>query len=636
MTRGGAFGQTPAPPPPSAPPGSAPGAPPAAPPLPATATATGQFQQPAPTQTNQSPLLQQCLQQVQQPPPQPLAHTAPQMQNQLAAPQHPAPPPPPPHVPQTQPQPQQQQPQAPPVPVATGLQNQLVQCLPGDLSDAPNPHSGMALIKAIRSHDISEARLSLQQRADANFVDMGPSRMTPLHHALEVGGNIDAVNLLLMARANVNAGTATQETPLHLAVQHYMTVPPLVIRMLLCNNAGLEIPDVSGVTPMSRIRTISMVPGASGNEDATNRIRQILDEVSDFPTIDIGVLDRQEKVQSAQFANLQNDKIIFNTETSIGAYNVEQKRIVFMKKLKQMTATSVIKHISVNPELGTLVVVCLETLEQETGPPKMQNVFIIWPNGKLQEEPLRLNIAVDSVPQVPSLSSCAILSRTRGPQLLLSRLVDGKLFSWHLSKTRTQLVGESQLTSKAGLVAVSDDGCWIAAAVHMDGGCHVHVWSYGSTSGLRLEPVVIFSTAKDPAGMAIQQGSVATGHLAIVVKAVEGMPLPPIEILALSADGSARVTFRLKIPSPCCSLAFCHGTTTHLLSGYTDGLMVLCDLPKGTTTQCRGSPDTTGLSISADRTAICATESHCFRIFRAPVAQSPATQQPQQAAQQQQ
>lgn len=64
-----------------------------------------------------------------------------------------------------------------------------------------------------------------------------------------------------------------------------------------------------------------------------------------------------------------------------------------------------------------------------------------------------------------------------------------------------------------------------------------------------------------------------------------GEPLPPIEILAVSVDGTAKVTYRLQIPSPCLGLSFACGAVTHMVSRHQDGLIVVYDLPSGMTSQ---------------------------------------------------
>lgn len=497
----------------------------------------------------------------------------------------------------------------------------------GALDNRGNTALNMALIEALRSDNLLQARQLLQQRADVNYVEAAPTKRTPLLHALEVGGRIDAVNLLLKAKANVNAVMSRGKTALHLAIQQYLNLPPLVIRMLLCHKADLSTPDARGVTPLDSVRIVSMQSCQQGQrprEDASIRVRQLLSEVTELPTVDIVVVDGQH-VQSALFADVHNDKVVFNTESSIGVYSLVQRRVVLMKKLKQQQVASTVKHISVNPEFGTIAV-CLELLDlQQNEVVGKQNVFIVWPNGQLQdEEPLKLNIKVDPQPCSHLQPACVMLSRCQGPQMLLGRLVDGKIFCWHLNSARSQLVSETELMKNGGIVAISDNGCWIAVVSNDDdNGTQVTVFSYESPEGLRTNPEVIAQIGKNPQGMAIQQTgeSVASCYLALSeVMSSDGAP-PPIEVYSLSVDGAVRSLYRLKAPSLCYSLTFCHRTSIFLLSGHIDGLVVVYDLLNGTTSLCHDCPGTGFLSICTDRSLIVSTSENYFRIFKVPAAE---------------
>jgi len=486
-----------------------------------------------------------------------------------------------------------------------------------------------ALMLALNNDDVAQARLLLQQRADVNWSE-GQHQITPLHQAVMKGGSLDAVNLLLKGSAHVNALNSHFQTPLHIAISNFKTIPPLAIRMLLCNQADLSVKDLDGVTPLDNMRLLSVQAAQHSSEGAAHdhalRVRQILDEVTELPTIDIGVVDGQKEVLSAHFADTLSDRVVFNTDSSIGMYSLHQRRIIFMKKLKQQQVQSAVRHISVNPELGTIAV-CLELTEPGPGgSTRMSNVFIIWPSGKLQDsEPLKLSINVGPNPQGFTLPACAMLSRSAGPQFLLGRLVDGKVFSWSLNNERTQLQSEAALASEGALaVSTSDDGFWIAIVVYNEGSCTVNVWSYLGVNGFQREPSMIYSDYKSPQCITIQQADGGTAHMATVDKCAEGMPLPPIEVRSISIQGSSKILYRLKVPSPCRSLSFCHGVVTHVFSGHNDGLAVLYDLVRGTTSQAHGNPLVSSLSISTDRNLIVSTEQHCFRIFRVSAA-SPAT-----------
>lgn len=482
--------------------------------------------------------------------------------------------------------------------------------------------ASLALFKALKMADVTELKTALNQRADVNELEDGHRMMSPLHCALECGGSVDAVNLLLKSRALVNAAMVGGETPLHIAMQRYMDVPPLVIRMLFCHQADLAVKNIQGITPLDRVREISS-QAHSASREARLRLREISNEITEMPTIDVLSIEGSG-VRSAHFADMRNQKIVFKTDSSIGTYSLTKKRLTFMKKLKQQKGSSSVEYLSANPALGTLAV-CLVIVEQQpNGTPKYQNVFIIWPNGKLQdEEPLKLSVTLDPQPAPGALPACVILSRTDGPQLLLSRLLNGKVLSWRLNQQRTQLMVETQLVGNAGIIAASDDGCWIAMIQHQDGKSILHVHSYESPAGLRHEPVQVWTCEASPVCMAIQQAprpasAGASGRLAIVAAAVEGQSPPPIEVWDICVDGNGRMMYRLNVPSPCSSLNFCYGAEDRIFSGHTDGLAVLYDLPKGSTSQCQGSPDSFSLSMSTDHKLVVATESDCFRIFKLP------------------
>jgi hypothetical protein len=213
--------------------------------------------------------------------------------------------------------------------------------------------------------------------------------------------------------------------------------------------------------------------------------------------------------------------------------------------------------------------------------------------------------------------------------MILSRFGDGKVYYWQLNASRSKLLSERHLVKDAGPIALSDNGFWIAVVAKSEGQkpC-VQVFYEGHTEQLSAEeplpdPVPVFSLPTNPQAMAIQQqgveNNVVVGHLALAETVYEGMSSPPpIEIYSISSDGQSSMIYRLKVPSPCTQLIFCHGVVSHLVSNHADGLTVFYDLLRGKTSMCHGSPTTSCLSISPDRTLVVATENDCFRVFRLP------------------
>lgn len=489
----------------------------------------------------------------------------------------------------------------------------------------------LQLVSALRENNVAEARLALQAKADVNYAEASPSCKTPLHIALEAGGNIDAVYLLLQAQSNVNAcvrGVAQGATPLHYAIQQYLNLPPLVIRMLLSARADLKLADGWGATPLDSAKMIAMRSckntGSGASADSAARVRQLLNEVTEQPTVAVGVMEGGE-VRSAIFADQENDKIVFHTESSLCVYSMKQRRTIYVKKLRQSRVSSMVQHVSVNPTRGTIAV-CLDIVEAEAQGQAVQNVSIIWPTGQLQEEePLKLSIHV-SLPEgqkADALPSCVILSRTPGPQMLLSRLCDGQVYCWRLNAARSQLISEVKLMEKAGLVATSDSGCWIAA-VNEDGGSsdgQIDVWSYYENNGLLQNPRQVTTVKKRPQCIAIaSNGNEGRSPclLAIAEHTPAGAAQAPIEILMIGADGTQESVYRLRVTSPCYSLAFCYGTYTQLLSGHVDGRVVIYDLPRGTSAMSHDSQGTRSISISTDSTLLASAEANYFRVFKVP------------------
>merc|ERR1712039_704955 len=112
------------------------------------------------------------------------------------------------------------------------------------------------------------------------------------------------------------------------AVRQYWSLPPLVFRMLLCHKADINLQDDEGRSPMDLMKDIARSP----TKDMT-RLRQLLNEVTESPTVDVVCLEGQ-LVQRAMFADTKGDVIVFSTDSSVGLYSLVEKRITFLKKLK--------------------------------------------------------------------------------------------------------------------------------------------------------------------------------------------------------------------------------------------------------------------------------------------------------------
>lgn len=156
-----------------------------------------------------------------------------------------------------------------------------------------------------------------------------------------------------------------------------------------------------------------------------------------------------------------------------------------------------------------------------------------------------------------------------------------------------------------------------------NGNQQLNVLSYDSPEGPRGKPEVVVAMPKNPQALAVQQtpdGSSAC-YVAISEAPLTDGAASPIEVFTVSVEGSYRSLYRLKGPSACYSLSFCHRTATYLLSGQVDGLIVVYDLLSGTTSMCHDNPGRGFRSICTDRSLIVSAEENYFRIFNVPAAE---------------
>lgn len=512
---------------------------------------------------------------------------------------------------QQQQQAPQQQPQQPPP------QPQQQQQWEG-ISDLNNQ-----LVSYVRKNDTGRVRQLLAQKAEVNHRESNPSLRTPLQHALEAGGDIHMVSLLLQANSEVNIAMQNGRTVCHYAIEQYMTIPSIVVRMLICATADLTRQDARNMSP---IETAKMVARNSfnspGDPQADIQVRQLLNEVTEQPTVAVSTVD--QPVLNVVFADTVSDTIAFHTESALYLYSVKHERVVYLKKLRQLTCRSSVQHVAVNPELGTIAV-CLEVTGGPTGE-CIQNVSIVWPNGQLtDEEPLKLTTPFSEGPRRDTMPACFTLSRCRGPQMLVCRFSNSEVYSWRLNSARSQLVHESKLLSFGGHIATSDDGRWIAAEnkdVNPDQG-EVCIWCYETLEGLPRAAKLVHTIDKRPTTLSVMQEDTQSCQLALVEWTAPGQPLPPIEVFSISTSGACNNLYRVRLAAPCISLTFCHGMPTHLLSGHEDGLVVVCDLPAGLISLSHDGPNTRSISISSDRTLIASAEGNYFRVYKVPPYEEP-------------
>jgi len=476
------------------------------------------------------------------------------------------------------------------------------------------------LVMALQESNLTEVRSILQQQADVNFIEQHAQAKTPLYRALESGGNIDIVNALMQARAHVNAASQQGRTPLHFAIQQYSSLSPTILRMLLCGRADLMIPDSQGATSLDGLKMVALQSRQNSRLSAS--ARQLLNEVTEQSTVAVSVIDAKE-VRSAQFGDMQNDKIVFYTESSVGLYSLHLRRVIFIKRLRQLQATS-FQHLAVNPWLGTIAV--LLEIEAKREVEVVQNVCILWPNGQIQdEEPLKLSMQIGRLEgRTKSEMLPATIILSKNSQNLVSRLCDGQVFCWQLNAARCQVVSEKKLTSRGGLIAASSNGFWIAVVnQEADNGGQIEIWSYESTAGRKQDPCLVMNLKKRPSSLAVAESSSNTSCLlALVEVSAPGLPVAPIEVFTVDLDNTVTSLYRVRQRAPCHTLSFCHGQDGLLLSGDTEGVILIHDPSQNKHSMYHDNPGIQSICISVDRTLIVTTEANYLRVFRAPHAPS--------------
>lgn len=280
--------------------------------------------------------------------------------------------------------------------------------------------------------------------------------------------------------------------------------------------------------------------------------------------------------------------------------------------------------MSCNPELGTIAV-CLEIVG-EGAAQTHTNVIMVWPSGRLQnEEPLKLRLEQEESNFGDTLPANIILSRGQGTQIMHARLRDGRLIHWRFNFARSQLVHEATLAECVGVMASSDDGNWVAAAELQTTAAtnadvtQLYVWLLqGNVVSDAVSPVCILERETPPTNLAITWKGSTGCLLAVAQQGSVGIPPRPVEVLFITCEGAWSSIYQLKVQGPSYSLDFCYDTPNFLVSGHSDGSVVIFNLLTGEISQSHDSPGTGCISISPDRKLIVSAEANCFRIYEVP------------------
>lgn len=474
------------------------------------------------------------------------------------------------------------------------------------------------IVQAVLQGDVTEIRAAIIQGANI-AKPLGGSSGSLLHMAIKAGGRIDVVNLLIQGKCDVDGAGADGKTPLLVAISKDSRLSPMVARLLL--NAHAD--PAAQVGPKSVLDCVKEMARESAHDAPA---RQLAEEVLERPTLGVGVIEH-EQVLGACFADMSNDKIAFYTESIVGFFSLEQKRVFLKQKLSQQRVHSVVRHMAVNPQLGTIAVFVEVSGTNRVQNNQFQNLLIIWPTGQLQEEePLKISVD-SSIPMDGVMLPPAIVGSTsRAPLTLVGRLCGGKVLCWHLNSACSQLVSQRELVGNGGLIAISGDGCWVAVVdLGSTDGNQVELWTF---EGHRKAKRVL-RLARRPQCMAIMQQpqpallddadtdtSIAVTARLALAEVADGGIAEVIEVLQVNVDGTTSVTYRVTAQSPCRLLSFCHESADYLLSGHLDGLVVLCNLASGQSCLSHDDVEVRSAHTSVDRSLIVTAVAECFRVYR--------------------
>lgn len=104
------------------------------------------------------------------------------------------------------------------------------------------------LLQAVTSGRVEVVKLLLKSKAD-------PRLLADEEHRMFMTTNHAMLRLLVAAKADINAGNADGETPLHKAIELGMLAGPPLVEALLQNGADPNRKDAAGQTPLGKART---------------------------------------------------------------------------------------------------------------------------------------------------------------------------------------------------------------------------------------------------------------------------------------------------------------------------------------------------------------------------------------------
>lgn len=499
---------------------------------------------------------------------------------------------------------------------AFGQQTQQGQLLEDVSRSAPAQEA--ALFDAVKKNSIQDAKAALEAGADPNWREPTPEGWSCLHRALMSGGRRDIVAMLLMAKADVNAADSEGRTALHLSMERYLYLSPVIFRMLLDHQADIQGCDLKSRTPLDYAKDIAstmQLHQRANSVSSRAKIRQLLHELTKHPTRAIHVAEGD--VGNAFFGDSDAKLIVYNTRTQIGIFDLEQKRLIAGKRL-QNSDEFIIQSIAVNPLLG-VIAACVEFTNRSVN---MQHMVFVWAHGMtnyLNDEPLGLSIkATLGERRFGNMAICmSKSSNPKTPTTLVARLRDGQVFCWVLDAQCTRVNAEWKLSDDGSRAAISDDGQWIAVATdvkHSPSGT-LEVFSLEADKiGAGDSPFRLCHLEEKQSSVAIARVSADNGFLATSSHG----PNSPAAVIQVWSLPEVELVHELAIDCHCRALVFCYNQPHLLLSNHDDGQVVLTDLGRKQRATSCDELYIRSIDVSCDTKLVVSTCNDYLRVYNSP------------------
>lgn len=335
--------------------------------------------------------------------------------------------------------------------------------------------------------------------------------------------------------------------------------------------------------------------------------------MSDICTPEIlGMHKDEDEVHSIAFGDTELDKVIFQTDASIGCFSLQQNRLVSKHNLNSKHLDFRIRCMAVNPASGAISCLVEAPIHGDgQGDGHFESIIIVWPNGILHEEPLKLRISQDAC-AADLMPSAIVSSAVDAPLVIMSRICTRKVFWWRFVGQAGTV--EMPVAIKGGLIAISSTGHWLAVVEDDDYENHyTKVWYYDSLSEV---PSLVSSLDRNPRTIAIaHQGD--TALLALSDGCPMGPATLPVEVLAIQPDGRASCMYRFEPESPCWQLSFCFDDPKFLLCARDDGVISLHNLSVGTAAMHADDAKIRSVCMSPNRQLILSACDNVFRVYQA-------------------